>query len=120
MPGRSGMPSAAESSIRPEAAHSPWAELEDHLENARRSILAEIRNYPPPIAACDQQFNYLLEQRDRIAGELNRLASLRWDDSTRESDVGALIGFINASDCIAHELKADLLQLLDERLGEPI
>jgi hypothetical protein len=114
------MPSAAAARVRAKVAHSPWTELEDHLENARRSVLAEIRNYPPPIAACDQQFNYLLEQRDRIAGELSRLASIRRSNSATESDVGALIGFINASDCIAHELKADLLQLLDERLGEPI
>jgi hypothetical protein len=114
------MPSAAESSARAKAAHSPWTELEDHLENARRSILAEIRNYPPPIAACDQQFNYLLEQRDRIAGELSRLVSLRRDYSTTGSDVRALIGFINASECIARELKARLVQRLDRRLGPPL
>jgi hypothetical protein len=113
------MRSAAESSVRAEPARSPLTELEDHLENARRSILAEIRNYPPPIAACDQQFNYLLEQRDRIVGELSRLASIRRDNSARETDVKALIDFINASDCIAHELKRRLLQLLNQRLGEP-
>jgi hypothetical protein len=106
------MQSAAESSERAEAARSPWTELEDHLESARRSILAEIRNYPPPIAACDQQFNYLLEQRDRIAGELSRLASICRENSARETDVKALTDFINASDCIAHELKAHLVQLL--------
>jgi hypothetical protein len=113
------MPSAAESRARAEAARSPWTELEDHLENARRSILAEIRSYPPPIAACDQQFNYLLEQRDRIAGELSRLASIRRNHSTRETDLEALVDFINASDCIAHELKAHLVQLLNQGLGEP-
>ena len=113
------MPSAAAASASAEAASSPWTELEGHLENARRSILAEIRNYPPPIAACDQQFNYLLEQRDRIAGELSRLASLRRNDSTSQTDLKALVDFVNASDCIAPELKAHLAQLLDERLSEP-
>ena len=113
------MQSAAESSVREEAARSPWTELEDHLQNARRSILAEIRNYPPPIAACDQQFNYLLEQRDRIAGELSRLASIRRGNSTRETDVKGLVDFVNASDCIGHEVKKHLVQLLNQRLGEP-
>ena len=116
--GGSGMPSAAESSVRVDAAHSPWTEIEDHLENAKSSILAEIRNYPPPIAACDQQFNYLLEQRDRIADELSRLASIRRDNLASETDVETLIDFINASDCIAHEVKGHLVHLLNQRLGE--
>ena len=60
-----------------------------------------------------QQFNYLLEQRDQVAGELSR------DSSTRETDVRALIDFINESDCIPRELETHLIQLLDQRLGEP-
>ena len=55
---------------------SKWAELRNQLEIARRSILEDIRNYPRPIAGCDLQFNYLLEERDRISGELSRLASI--------------------------------------------
>jgi hypothetical protein len=110
------MQSPAETRESPEAV--PWAKLEDHLEGARSAILAEIRNYPPPIAACDQQFNYLLEQRDRIADEQSRLASIRRDSLNRESDLRALIDFIEASNCIAPELKARLLPLLNQRLGE--
>jgi hypothetical protein len=71
------MPSAPQSRAGAPPVCAPWTELENHLKKARRSILAQIRNYPPPIAACDQQFNYLLEQRDRIAGALSRLASVR-------------------------------------------
>jgi hypothetical protein len=100
------------------AAPLPWTELEDHLEDARKSILAEIRSYPPPIAACDQQFNYLLEQRERVAGELSRLSSMRRNASTAKTDAEALLEFINASDCIAHELRARLVQLLSQRFGE--
>jgi hypothetical protein len=124
MPGRAISPpsggTATQSATEPraDAAPSPWTALEDHLESARRSILAEIRNYPPPIAACDQQFNYLLEQRDRVARELSRLASIRRDNS-RDTDVEPLLEFINASECIGGELKAHLVQLLHQRLGEP-
>ena len=127
MPGRarctpsvgSGMPQAAETSATAETARSPWTEIEVHLERARRSILAEIRNYPPPIAGCDQQFNHLLEQRDRIARDLRRLAALRRGRSTREVDLKALIDLINASDCIAPDLKASFAQLPNQRLADP-
>jgi hypothetical protein len=50
--------------------------LDDHvklLEAERRRLYDEIRNYPTPIAGCDQQFNYLLEQQQRIVAELNRI-----------------------------------------------
>jgi hypothetical protein len=115
--GGSGTPSAVEA--RADAAPSPWTALEDHLESTKRSILAEIRTYPPPIAACDQQFNHLLEQRDRIARELSRLASMRRHGLTAASDTEALLAFINGADCIAPDLKADLLQQLHQRLSEP-
>ena len=106
--------------MRAKAASSPWAEVEDHLENVRRAVFAEIRSYPPPIAACDQQFNYLLERRDRIAGELGRLAAMRRDDPTGETDLEALLDFISVSECIGHELRTRLVPLLHQRLGEPI
>jgi hypothetical protein len=39
----------------------------------RDRINAEIRSYPTPITACDQQFNFLLEERTRIAIVLEQL-----------------------------------------------
>lgn len=60
--------------------HTESTELRDRLQKAKKLILEEIRNYPRPIAGCDQQFNYLLEERDRISGELSRIASVRSDD----------------------------------------
>jgi hypothetical protein len=43
------------------------------LNEEKRRIYEEIRNYPRPVPVCDQHFNYLLEERDRICRELNRL-----------------------------------------------
>ena len=37
-------------------------------------IVAEIRAYPPPIPACDAQFNWLLERRARIERALAHAA----------------------------------------------
>ena len=44
---------------------SVWNRIRAHLENEKTKIYEEIRNYPRPVPACDQQFNYLLEERAR-------------------------------------------------------
>jgi hypothetical protein len=46
-----------------------WTELQRQKER----IYEEIHDYPRPIAACDLQFNYLLEERARVAEELARM-----------------------------------------------
>lgn len=89
-----------------------WRELAKHLEEVRRSVLAEIRSYPSPIAGCDQQFNHLLEQRARIARGLSRLASIRQGDPATGADIEALGDLIEGSDGIAGERKGHLVERL--------
>jgi hypothetical protein len=55
---------------------SLWNEIRLHLEERRRSLAAEIRNYPTPIPRCDAQFNHLYEQQARLARELDRIGAL--------------------------------------------
>ena len=43
------------------------------LLQKKAEIQAEINSYPGPIAGCDQQFNYLLEQRASIRKHLQEL-----------------------------------------------
>lgn len=43
-----------------------------HLEAERMRIHDEIMRYPSPIPACDEHFNFLLEERTRIGRELRR------------------------------------------------
>ena len=43
------------------------------LEQERQRVAEEIQNYPPPIPACDAQFNHLLEQRAHLSHALARL-----------------------------------------------
>ena len=45
------------------------------LREQKAKIEAEIAAYPRPIAGCDAQFNALLEERARLASELERLQS---------------------------------------------
>ena len=48
-----------------------------HLAEAKGKISEAIRNYPPPIPACDQQFNHLLEERHRLGATLRRLDAIK-------------------------------------------
>ena len=36
-------------------------------------IKDEIKHYPTPIAGCDEQFNFLLSERDRLTQELKEI-----------------------------------------------
>ena len=58
------------------ALESMWNEIRLHLEDRRRALAAEIRNYPTPIPRCDAQFNHLYEQQARLARELDRIGAL--------------------------------------------
>jgi len=50
-----------------------WQAVRDHLMREKERIVAEIRGYPPPIAGCDAQYQFLTERRHLIAQELVRL-----------------------------------------------
>jgi chorismate mutase len=45
------------------------------LREQKAKIDAEIAAYPRPITGCDAQFNALLEERARLAKELEQLQS---------------------------------------------
>jgi hypothetical protein len=49
-----------------EAVPSVWDKIRTALEQEKVRIYEQIGHYPPPIAACDQQFNYLLAKQTRI------------------------------------------------------
>jgi hypothetical protein len=56
------------------------------LEAEKQRLYEEIRNYPTPIAGCDQQFNHLLEQQARVASELSRLRGAEADRARETSN----------------------------------
>ena len=37
------------------------------------AIYGQIKTYPTPIAGCDKQFNYLLEERNRLREMIEQL-----------------------------------------------
>ncbi len=48
-------------------------QIKAQLESTRQRIIGEISSYPAPRPACDADFDQLLEERARIADELDRL-----------------------------------------------
>lgn len=53
-----------------------WQEVASYLEREKQRIFDEILHYPPPIPACDVQFNHLLAQRAEMMRELQRLRAI--------------------------------------------
>ncbi len=51
----------------------PSSELRASLEARRKQLDDEIRAYPTPIPRCDAQFNFLIEERARIAAAIEAL-----------------------------------------------
>ncbi len=58
---------------------SDWDALRARLERTQGAVAAEIRTYPPPIPACDAQYNHLLERRQALSAALARLDAARKD-----------------------------------------
>lgn len=54
------------------------------LETAQSTLIAEIKNYPTPIAGCDVQFNHLIEERTRIAAALGALKAPLFTPTPRQ------------------------------------
>ena len=70
---------------------SDWEALRARLERMQEAVAAEINAYPPPIPACDAQFDHLLERRDALSEALARLGAARKDgSSTPESFLAEL------------------------------
>jgi hypothetical protein len=85
---------------RSAAVRSAWARIRVDLENQRDRINHEIGLYPTPIAGCDQQFNYLLEQRARISAECRQLKEAENQSLSGEDPLKVLDDFIRSSHTI--------------------
>ena len=92
-----------------------WQEIENQLEKEKQRIFNEILNYPPPIPACDVQFNFLLEERSKITEELRRMREISANDA---NDILSIRKFIESCKYFDNGLKAKLLSNLEKVLDE--
>lgn len=77
------------------------------LEARRIAISRELATIPPPVPACDVDFNRLLEDRGRIADDLLELGRL-----VREgADPAAVAAFCRDATTIGDALKARIAAL---------
>lgn len=91
-----------------------WDAIYNCLDNERRKIHEEIKNYPRLIPACDVQFNDLLEQRAHIGHELERMHETR-SKSLQSCDVKAnLESFLRACRFVDGPSKLRILMTLNE------
>ena len=94
-----------------------WAELRNLLEQERVRVQEEIASYPPPITACDAQFNHLLEQRTRVARELTRMANLDQTPSPEAERREFLEKGLADPDGLPEEAVIALRELLQENIA---
>ena len=90
-------------------AHPVWRAIREHLESERRRINGEVHNYPPPIPACDAQFNHLLEEQSRISRELARLDAACREGLAPGAHDRAAAEFMSASNYIDEEAGRKIL-----------
>ena len=50
---------------------------EQAIIDSLQSVREQLKGYPTPIAGCDEQFNFLLSERDRLTLELTELRQSR-------------------------------------------
>lgn len=104
--------------VKPAKVESAWKEVESELEGEKDRIYAAIRSYPPPITACDEQFDQLLEQRERISRELKRMREISRASLTHEDPAGPIGEFIRSSTCIGatagQRIRSSLRQVLPQ------
>lgn len=75
-----------------------WTELIARLKALKAPIDREIRGYPTPIAGCNAHFNYLLEERAKLARELIE-AERQALENASENGVGSnLEAFVQRSE----------------------
>ncbi len=95
-----------------EDAEVAWRRIKQHLEAEKQRIFQEIRQYPPPIPACDVQFNGLLAERAAILQELGRVEEILKQTLTYKDTISLLDEFISASRYVNDDLERSIRQTL--------
>jgi hypothetical protein len=95
-----------------------WSRIQNHLENERRRIYQEIRDYPTPIAACDAQFNHLLEERASVCQELRCVREAIESDRRDANRLELLAELTRASRHLDEDLRRRIDSSLAARLSE--
>jgi hypothetical protein len=77
-----------------ELLKSIYRDIISRLEDRKRSLDLEIRNYPTPITRCDDQFNYLLQRRTTLSRQLTRMRAPSDEGLALNEYVELIIAFL--------------------------
>lgn len=75
-----------------------WAAYAAHLERTAARLDAEVREYPTPIARCDQQLAKLLEQRSAVRERRSALRRLAGEGALPPEAIARLLAEGPATD----------------------
>lgn len=81
-----------------------WRQIQRHLEDEKERLFQEIRSYPPPIPACDAQFNGLLEERATVLHILGEMKDVRKQSRSSSEQIDLLDKLIASSHHLSGEL----------------
>lgn len=82
--------------VKEQAITPELRRIREHLLRLKAPIDRQIREYPTPITGCDAQFNYLLDERRRLARDLNRLDEIEGKSPAAQQQ--ALAVFVKDTD----------------------
>ncbi len=89
-----------------------WQRIRQHLEAEKEQIYQEISYYPPPIPACDVQFNDLLQRRTTVLQELGQVNAILKMRLTVREQIEFLNEFMQSSQHLTGELVGNIRQSL--------
>jgi hypothetical protein len=112
----SSLESHPETDRRTAFVEAVWDRIRTHLVSEKHRIYEEIRNYPRPVAGCDQQFNYLLEERARISADLERMDRACAASLTGSNPLELVEAFIRSSSYLKGEAGHPLRSYLNDGL----
>jgi len=85
-----------------------WKAIGGELEREKSRVFERIQNYPSPITACDEPFDQLLAERDRISQALRRMRDVSLECQTHPNPAELIAAFVRASPYIGPETQEKL------------
>ena len=90
-----------------------WQAIRAYLTTKKHQINEEVRYYPPPIPACDAQFNYLLAERAKLSQLLWQLGTMSQTNSSKQERQQWLVAFLEFSSDLEPSVAQAVQQVLD-------
>lgn len=97
--------------------HQAWQLIHPQIAAKKKQIAAEILYYPPPIPACDAQFNFLLAERARVHQLWGQLESWQNGEFTEQEQLEWLETFLAASSDLDEQTEQEVRSLMKKMGG---